>query len=153
MLLGGVQSPIPLQLTCKREYQHRGPGRTQVPVQKEPDNYDDHLQHMFHHSSPHTFFAFKLLTLFFRYYFHHLCLSRNYYKLISCKWSRLQTWEGLVLGANQLSLICTLPVLPLRLGIDCQEVKTVPSASAGHKNHVPISLASAIGRYQSNSHA
>lgn len=53
---------------------------------------------------------------------------------------------------NQLSLICTLPVLPLRLGIDCQEVKTVPWANGGHKNHVPVSSSSAKGRYQSNSH-
>lgn len=68
---------------------------------------------------------------FFHCYFHHLCLSRNYYKLISCKWSRLQTWEGLVLGANQLSLICTLPVIPLLLRIDCQEVKVIPWANRG----------------------
>lgn len=80
------------------------------------------------------------------------CAYRNYYKLISCKWWRLQTWQELVLGANQLSLICTLPVLPLPLGIDCQEVKNIPWPNGGHKNHIPVSLSSAKGQYQPNSH-
>lgn len=151
MLFGGAQSPIPLQLTCQQEYQHWGPGWTQAPVWKEPDNYDYHTQHMFHHNSPHTFFVFKLLTFFFATTF-TTCAYRNYYKLISCKWWCLQTWQELVLGANLLSLICTLPVLPLHLGIDCQEVKTIPWPNGGHKNHIPVSLSSAKGQYQSNSH-
>lgn len=139
---------------CKEEHQHRGPGQTQAPVWMELDNSNYLSKHVFHHYLPPipSPYLSSLPFFFFHYYFHHLCLSRNYYKLISCKWSHLQTREGLVLGAKQLLLTCTLPMLLLRHGIDRQEIKTTPWANVGHKNHVPVTLSSAKGHYQSNSH-
>lgn len=119
-------------------------------MQKVRDNY--HTLHVFHHSLPHTFSIFKLLTFFFHCYFHHLCLSRNYYKLISCKWSRLQTW-GRVGAWCQSAFTNLHPTSDPTAPQDWLSGGQNHSLSQqGHKCHVPVSLSSAEGMYRPNSH-
>lgn len=92
------------------------------------------------------------LPFFFHHYFHHLCLSRNYFKLISSKWSRLQTWGRV--GAWCQSAFTNLhptsdPTAPqnwLSGGQNCS------LSQEGGKCHVPVSLSSAEGMYRPNSH-
>lgn len=89
---------------------------------------------------------------FFPHYFHHLCLSRNYYKLISCKWSRLQTW-------GRVGAWCQSAFTNLHPTSDPTAPQDWLSGGQNHsssqqerKCHVPVSLSSAEGMYWPNSH-
>lgn len=89
---------------------------------------------------------------FFHCYFHHLCLSRNHYKLISCKWSRPQTW-------GRVGAWCQSAFTNLHPTSDPTAAKDWLSggqncslSQEGHKCHVPGSLSYAEGMYHPNSH-
>lgn len=90
--------------------------------------------------------------LFFHRYFHHLCLSRNHYKLISYKRSRLQTW-GTVGACCQSAFTNLHPTSDPTAPEDWLSGGQNHSLSQqGHKCHVTVSLSPAEGIYQPNSH-